>query len=80
MTSEHKILDEELAEERARTRDLLDAAEEAASEGALVAERLREVAQRIRLGRVDAEIAVRRSRVRHPKVRHRRGHPPEGKE
>lgn len=67
MTSNHKGLEDQLAKERAQTRDLLDAAEEAANEGALVAERLRKAAQRVRLLRVDAEVEVQRARVRNPK-------------
>lgn len=67
MTSDHQGLEDQLAKERARTRDLLDAAEEAATEGALVAERLRLAAQRIRLGKVDAEIDVQRARTKPPK-------------
>lgn len=67
MTSDHRGLEDQLAKERAQTRDLLDAAEAAANEGALVAERLRKAAQRVRFLRVDAEVDVQRARVKKPK-------------
>lgn len=64
MTQNRKGLEEQLDKERAQTLDLLTAAEEAATEGARVAERLRTAAQRIRLARVDAEIDVQRTRAK----------------
>jgi len=53
---------DQLERERAQTRELLEAAEQAAIDATLVADRLRMAAQRLRLARVDAEIDARRAR------------------